>query len=226
MNWRLSQLDRYTLVSNSDCHSFWPWRMGREATIFDINLSYKELINALRTKKGYLGTLEVDPNYGKYHFDGHRACNVCLHPTESLKLNNICPNCKKPLTVGVLQRVEELADRPENYRPEYAAPFYSLIPLSEIISMVLGKGIATKEVWKLYYDFLELGENELNIMINLSEKDLASVNAEVANIIIRVREGKLKIRPGYDGEYGVPEFGEKRMLAEPVRKQTGLGEFL
>ena len=123
MNWRLSQLDKFTLVSNSDAHSFWPWRIGREANVFDIDLTYDNLINAIRNKKGFLYTIEVDPNYGKYHLDGHRACNVCLEPKESLKNNNICPKCKKPLTVGVLQRVEQLADRDEGFKPKKRNPF-------------------------------------------------------------------------------------------------------
>jgi len=97
MNWRLSQLDKYTLVSNSDAHSFWPWRLGREANVFDIELTYDNLIDAIRNKKGFLYTIEVDPNYGKYHLDGHRTCNICLEPEESLKNKNICPKCKKPL---------------------------------------------------------------------------------------------------------------------------------
>ncbi|MDP7282107.1 MAG: endonuclease Q family protein [Candidatus Undinarchaeales archaeon] len=111
MNWRLSQLDQFTLVSNSDTHSYWPWRLGRECNILDIEPTYSALQNTLKTSKGFEYTIEVDPSYGKYHFDGHRKCSVCFEPKESLKHEDICPKCGKPLTIGVLHRVEELADR-------------------------------------------------------------------------------------------------------------------
>ena len=131
MNWRLSQLDKYSLVSCSDSHSFWPWRIGREATIFELKeLTYKGLIKALRTKEGLLGTIEVDPAYGKYHFDGHRNCKICLSPKESIKLKDICPVCGKQLTIGVDHRVNELADREEGFKPKGAKDFKRLIPLS------------------------------------------------------------------------------------------------
>jgi len=132
MNWRLSQLDEYALVSFSDLHSFWPWRIGREATIFELpKLTYQGIINALKTKQGLAGTIEVDPGYGKYHFDGHRNCHICMAPKHSEKVNNICPKCGKQLTIGVLHRVEELADRPEGFVPKDAKPYKSIIPLSE-----------------------------------------------------------------------------------------------
>src|SRR3989338_8375429 len=109
MNWRLSGLDKFTLVSNSDSHSFWPWRMGREANVFEMEeLNYRNIIEAIRTRKGFLETIEVDPNYGKYHFDGHRNCGVSMSPKESKEYNNICPKCKQELTIGVLNRIEKL----------------------------------------------------------------------------------------------------------------------
>src|SRR3989338_2357073 len=115
MNWRLSQLDNYTLISNSDSHSFWPWRIGRECNIFDIKLAYDAFIKSLKTKEGFIETIEVDPSYGKYHFDGHRLCKVCMSPKDAIKNKNICPKCGRKLTIGVLHRVEELADREEGF---------------------------------------------------------------------------------------------------------------
>ncbi|MFH1073194.1 MAG: endonuclease Q family protein [Nanoarchaeota archaeon] len=242
MNWRISELDNLTLVSFSDLHSYWPWRIGREATIFDIDLTYKNLLAALRTRKGYVGTIEVDPCYGKYHFDGHRSCNVSLAPAESLKLKNICPVCRRPLTVGVLQRVEELAekDRPEGYRPKQQYSYYSLISLSEIISLVLGKGVATKEVWKEYYTILKAGKDELDVLLNLPYEKLKEVTSEkISQTIIESREGKMSVKPGYDGVYGVPliEGVEPKIMSEdgngetekpqtqPAKSQKGLGDF-
>jgi len=231
MNWRLSQLDRYSILSFSDLHSFWPWRIGREATIFDIDLTYKNIIKAIRTKQGLEGTIEVDPNLGKYHYTGHRKCNVCLHPDESKKLANICPNCGKPLTVGVLQRVEELADRPEGYKPKDAKGFYSLIPLSEILSQLLGKAIATKSVWAEYNKLIAAFGNELNVLMDVPKEDLIKHTSEqIADAIIRIRSGKIKMTPGYDGEYGHPVFDDKEKREEievsaQKKRQNSLKDF-
>ncbi|MCK5283924.1 MAG: hypothetical protein KAK00_11090, partial [Nanoarchaeota archaeon] len=234
MNWRLSALDKYTLISNSDSHSFWPWRIGREANIFDIELTYKNLINALRTKQGLEGTIEVDPSYGKYHFDGHRNCNIVMNPKEALKHNNICPKCGKTLTIGVMHRIEELADRKEGAKPKDAVPFYSLIPLSEIISNIVGKGIATKTVWEEYNKLVNASNSELDILLNRSNSELLKITSpKIAEMIIKNREGKIKISPGYDGEYGKPIFSEKDMEEEKIYqennkkdKQDGLGRFI
>ena len=146
MNWMLSQLDGITLISNSDLHSFWPWRMGREANILDLKkLTYRNVLKAIREREGFAGTVEVDPGYGKYHFDGHRKCGVSMSPSESSRLNQTCPKCKKKMTVGVLSRVCELADREQGFKPKDAAPFKRMLPLSELISAGLGSGIATKK---------------------------------------------------------------------------------
>jgi uncharacterized protein (TIGR00375 family) len=207
MNWRISSLDKYSLVSSSDSHSFWPWRIGREATLFDLKkLTYDNLINALRTKKGLTGTIEVDPAYGKYHWDGHRKCNVCLSPKETNKLNKICPKCKKPVTVGVEYRVEELADRPEGFKPKNAKDFKRLMPLSEMISSSVGKGVATKTVWEVFNKLIDQFKSELNILLDVPEKELKTFDAKLAEMIIKNRNGKIKVKPGYDGEYGVPVF--------------------
>ncbi len=231
MNWRLSQLDRFSLVSFSDLHSFWPWRIGREATIFNLKeLTYKNIINALHTKQGLKATIEVDPSYGKYHFDGHRACNVCMDPKDSIKAKNICPKCGRKLTIGVLHRVEELADRDENYKPKDAVPFYSLIPLSEIISNLIGAGIATKKTWEEYYKLVnpEKGRTEYKIMLGTPLEELKNLTHEkIAEAIIKNRVGKIDIQPGYDGEYGVPLFSDKVNIetTKPKHIQKGLNEF-
>ncbi len=202
MNWRLSKLDKYSLVSFSDIHSFWPWRMGREATIFDIDLKYKGLIDALRTRKGLAGTIEVSPSYGKYHYDGHRNCNISLSPEESKKLRNICPKCRQPLTIGVMNRVEELADRPAGFVLKNAPKFYRLIPLSEIIAAVLGKGIASKDVWAEYYKIIK-DTNEFDILLNKNYEDLTKLaNEKLAKAVIDIRQGNINVKPGYDGVYG------------------------
>ncbi len=232
MNWRLSKLDKYSLVSFSDLHSFWPWRLGREATIFDIKLTYDNVLKAIRTGEGLKETIEVDPGYGKYHFSGHRNCNVCLDPKKSLELKNICPACGRKLTVGVLERVEELADRPEGFRLEGAKPFRTLIPLSEIISKMVGKAIATKAVWKEYNNLVNNLGSEYNVLLNAPEEDLKRfTDARTAEMIMKNRKGEIEIQPGYDGEYGIPVFSdEDRKKAEKpdikaVQKQTSLGDF-
>jgi len=222
MNWRLSQLDDYSLVSFSDSHSFWPWRIGREATVFDTDLSYKSILKALRTKEGLKETIEVEPSYGKYHIDGHRNCDVHLEPKESKKLNNICPKCNKPLTIGVLNRVEELADREDGFKPKDAKPFRNLIPLSEIIAETLGmKQVTSKKVMGVYDKLIKEFDSELNVLLNVPFDKLKSVVDEsIANSIIMVREGDVNVTPGYDGVYG------KAVFSKPVKKvQTSLSQF-
>jgi len=203
MNWRLSALDKITLISNSDSHS--PAKIGREANVFDTEISYPAIINAIKQKnpQKFLYTIEFFPEEGKYHFDGHRLCNVVLSPQESKKYNNICPNCGKPLTIGVLNRVNSLADRPEGFKPEIAIPFKSLIPLGEIIADVLGVLSGAKQVEKEYKNLIEKLGNEFKVLLNVSFEDLKQATlSEIAEGIIRVREGKVFIEPGYDGVYG------------------------
>ena len=206
MNWRLSRLDKYNLVSFSDLHSFWPWRIGRESTVFELNkLSYDNLLKALRTGEGIKKTIEVDPGYGKYHFDGHRNCGISLDPIQSKKYENKCPKCGKLLTIGVLNRVEELADREIGEKPEKAKPFSKLIPLSEILSAMLNSGISTQKVWKEYNKLLNEFKTENNILLNVSFDELKKITHEkISKAIINNREGNLEIIPGYDGEYGRP----------------------
>ncbi|MFA5084465.1 MAG: endonuclease Q family protein [Candidatus Paceibacterota bacterium] len=204
MNWRLSKLDKYAVVSFSDSHSFWPWRIGREATAFELEeLSYKNIMEAIRNKK-IAFTIETSPSYGKYHFDGHRLCSFSCSPEESAKLKGICPVCKKPLVIGVLNRVEELADRPEGFRPKDARPFKTLLPLHELISSVLGSAMASKKVWQEYNKLIDAFGNELNILLDISADELRKATAEkIVQVILKNREGKIKVKPGYDGEYGV-----------------------
>ncbi len=201
MNWRLSQLDRYTLVSNSDAHS--PSRIGREANLFDTELSYKGIIDAIKTRKGFLATVEFFPEEGKYHFDGHRACNVRLHPREALKNNNICPVCGKKLTIGVAHRVEELADRPEGAKPEGAVPYMHLIPLNELIGMAEGKGAETKGVLEKYFTAIKHLGDEFTILKEIDLSEIKKIlGSELARGIKNMREGKVEVEPGYDGVYG------------------------
>jgi len=224
MNWRLSALDKYTLVSNSDSHSPWPWRIGREANVFDLKkITYKEIVSAIRTRKNLLYTIEVDPAYGKYHIDGHRACKICMQPEEAAKLGNICPVCGKPMTIGVLHRVGELADRPEGFVPKNAIPFKSLIPLSEIISSVYGMGLYTQTIRKKYQQFIEKFGTEFSILLDIEKEKLAEVDETVAEVIINIREGRAKIKPGYDGVYGKLIL-EKKQLNEK-RKESSLSKF-
>jgi uncharacterized protein (TIGR00375 family) len=203
MNWRLSALDKITLISCSDAHSL-P-NIGREANVFNCNLSYFEIVKAIKEKdkSKFLYTIEFYPEEGKYHYDGHRNCGVSLSPKETKKYNGICPVCARPLTIGVLNRVEQLADRPEGFVPENAIPFKNLIPLEEIIADALGQGVGTVEVEKEYKNLIEKFENEFNVLLNVPRSDLEAVTLpEIAEGIIRTREGKVFIEPGYDGVYG------------------------
>ena len=213
MNWRLPMLDKYSILSFSDSHSFWPWRLGREATAFNLKkLEYKEIIGAIRAKEVDF-TIETSPCYGKYHFDGHRLCKFSCSPEESRKLKGICPVCGKDLVIGVMNRVEELADknRPEGYKPAWAKPFKTLLPLHEILSGLLESAMASKKVWQEYNKLISEFKNELNILLNVPQGELVKVTSpSIANAIIRNREGKIKVRPGFDGEYGVAIFEEEK----------------
>lgn len=208
MNWRLSAMDKITLISNSDAHS--AQKIGREANVFDGNeLNYQSIINAIKYRGAtpvnlrLIYTIEFFPEEGKYHYDGHRLCGISLSPAESKKYNNICPNCGRPLTIGVLNRVEQLADRPEGFKPENAIPFKSLVPLAEIIADVLSQGVGTIEVDKEYKNLIKKFGNEFSVLIDVPRQELEAVTLpEIAEGIVRVREGKVFIEPGYDGVYG------------------------
>ena len=203
MLWRMPDGRRITLISNSDAHS--APHIGREANVFDTEMSYPAIINAIKLKdpQKFLYTIEFFPEEGKYHYDGHRGCGVSFSPRESKRYNNICPNCGRPLTIGVLNRVDSLADRPEGFKPAASIPFKSLIPLTEIIADALGVMDGTKQVEEEYKNLIDKFENEFNILIDISRQDLeAATLPEIAEGITRVREGKVFIEPGYDGVYG------------------------
>lgn len=201
MLWRFKE--NINVVSSSDAHSFWPWRLGREAVIFDISeLSYDNIIKAIRTGEGLVGTIETPPSYGKYHWDGHRDCNFSSSPEETKKLKGICPVCHKPLVIGVDYRVEEIAKEPDGYKPKNAKPYYSLVPLQELISFVYKTPMAGKKCWEIYNGLIDRFGNELKIMIDVEREELAKADPKLVDIIISNREGRLKIKPGYDGVYG------------------------
>jgi len=208
MIWRLKE--KVNIVSFSDMHSFWPWRIGREATIFEINeLSYENIINSIRTGKGLKATIETPPEYGKYHWDGHRNCNFSCSPSETKKLDGVCPKCGKNLTIGVDFRIDRLAKEKEGFISENAKRFYKLIPLHEIIAVNLGTTIlSSKKVSEIYNKLIGQFKNEFNILLSVGREELekAGIEQRLAELILLAREGKLKVKPGFDGEYGIVEM--------------------
>ena len=205
MNWRISGLDRYHLVSNSDAHS--PSKLGREANLLDIDCSYEGLYQAIQTGKGLEGTVEFFPEEGKYHFDGHRKCGVSLSPTEAERLGEICPVCGKKLTMGVDHRVEQLADREEGFVKEDGRKYESLVPLPEVISACMGYSTASKKVQGCFEQMLQKLGTEFDILRNVPAEDIKSCAGErIAEGIENVRTGHVKRIPGYDGEYGKIEL--------------------
>ena len=201
MNWRISGLDRYRLVSNSDAHS--PPMLGREATVFDTDLDYFAIRRALETGAGHAGSIEFFPEEGKYHVDGHRKCGVRMEPQETREHGGTCPECGKPLTVGVLSRVEELADRPEGIRPDGAADFRSLVPLPEIMSEILGAGPKSKKVLEQIDKLTAALGPELVILQDAPLDDIETHSPLLAEAVARLRRGEVTREAGYDGEYGV-----------------------
>jgi len=203
MNWRWSKLDKLTLISNSDAHS--AHKIGREANVFNAPFKYKELKEILKNKDSsrFLYTLEFFPQEGKYHWDGHRNCQQRLSPKESKNVNNRCPVCSKKLTIGVLYRVENLSDREEGYVPVSAPGFKNIIPLAEIIAASLNVGVDTVSVQREYNKLISNFGNEFKILLDISTEDLVkSAPSKIAKGILKVREGKVGITPGYDGVYG------------------------
>ncbi|MBI4359425.1 MAG: hypothetical protein HY577_02500 [Candidatus Nealsonbacteria bacterium] len=220
MNWRLSALDQYTLISNSDSHSL--RKIGREANVFEgAALSYPEVIKAIK-KMGQnlklIYTIEFFPEEGKYHYDGHRLCQVSFSPEQTKKSGGTCPVCGKSLTIGVLSRVEELADRPEGSSPVGRIPFKSLVPLEEIIAEALGLLPGAKKVEEEYHSLIKKMGSEFSILTEASLSDLTALTLpEIAEGISRVREGRLVIEPGYDGLYGrvrIFNQGEQKIISK------------
>ena len=227
MNWQVSGLDGLTLISNSDAHS--PLKLGREANIFNTKLSYTDIKTAIKTgdPERFLGTFEFYPQEGKYHLDGHRKCDMRFWPDKTRKLDGMCPGCKKPLTLGVLYRVEELADRPEGVKPERHHPFYSTIPLVELLSEILKVGPGTKKVVGNYMTLLKKLGPELDILNKLDSKTIEAAGIPLlAEAIRRMRQNKVVILPGYDGEFGSIKIfntnerekllGQKTLFAVPA----------
>jgi uncharacterized protein (TIGR00375 family) len=225
MNWRLSALDRYALVSSSDAHS--PEKLGREATLFDCDRSYFAMRDALRDRRaGFRGTLEFFPEEGKYHADGHRKCNVVMTPEESAACGKICPCCGKPLTGGVLGRVAALADRPVGFRPEGARSFASLVPLGEVLGEVLGVGAASKGVRSACQQLVSRVGPELAVLRDVPLEDLDRYGPPLlAEAVRRMRAGEVRLQAGYDGEYGVVRMFDdeerRRLLAQTAFSFVG-----
>ena len=208
MNWRISKLDRYQLVSNSDAHS--PSKLGREANLLDIDCSYEGLYRAIQTGEGLEGTVEFFPEEGKYHFDGHRKCGVSLSPMEAERLGEICPVCGKKLTMGVDHRVEQLADRAEGFVKKDGKKYESLVPLPEVISACMGYSTASKKVQGCFEQMIQTLGTEFDILRNVPSEDIKSCAGErIAEGIENVRTGNVKRIPGYDGEYGKIELFEE-----------------
>lgn len=224
MNWRLSALDKFTLISNSDSHS--PAKIGREANVFNCDLDYKTIREVLRTKdkKRFLYTIEFFPEEGKYHFDGHRNCGVRFSPEETKKNNGKCPKCGKPLTVGVMNRVNQLADRPQGFTPDNAIPFKNLIPFNEIIAEAKGVSDSSVNVARDYLSLVAKFGNEFDILLRASEFELKKgLPAKIAEGVLKVRKGSVNIAPGYDGEYGqISIFGANDQTSSQGEKQLSL----
>ncbi|MEK6599410.1 MAG: endonuclease Q family protein [Deltaproteobacteria bacterium] len=230
MNRRLSALDKITLISNSDAHS--PAKIGREANIFDTEISYKAMMDALKSPLippfakggcgGISGTIEFFPEEGKYHYDGHRLCKTSLSPKETIKHNYLCPVCNKKVTVGVMHRVEKLADREEGFKLKGAPPFYSIIPLPEIIAEVLKAGVSSKKVGNAYQNLLQKLGSEFNILIDVPLDEIERAGSSIlSEAISMMRSGNVHIAPGYDGEFGKVKIFEKVERAE-IKGQMAL----
>jgi uncharacterized protein (TIGR00375 family) len=213
MNWSVSALDPFALVSNSDAHS--PEKIGREANVFELStLSFDAIINAIRTREGFVKTYEFYPQEGKYFNDGHRDCEVNLSPEESEKMGNICPVCKRKLTLGVLHRVFQLADRKKGEKPAKTVPFQRIIPLPAIIAKALGRTENTKGVRETYERLIAYFGSEFNVF-EAQERDLRlAMDGAIADAILAVNRGNVSWKPGHDGVFGEFSFGESKKSAK------------
>lgn len=213
MNWHVSKLDKFRLVSNSDAHS--ASKLAREATVFSTDPNYYSIMNALKTGDGYTGTVEFFPEEGKYHEDGHRKCNVCMTPEETKKHNGICPVCGKPMTIGVSYRVNELSDRKEIITPpSTAGKVFSLVPLQEIISEINGVGPSSKSVVYEYERLINTFGSELAILQDVPVDEISKSSTLLGEAVSRLRQGKVIKHAGYDGEYGVIRLFEENELGK------------
>ena len=222
MIWRIPDARTRTLISNSDAHSL--ENLGREANVFDADLNYSSIIEAIKNKDKdkFLFTIEFFPQEGKYYYDGHRLCNIGFSPQETIKHNGNCPVCGRPLTVGVLNRVEQLADKPEGYLPPDYIPYKSIIPLKKIIGEILGVGVNSKKVGVEYDKLIESFGSEFEILLETPLKELEKSQLPLlAKAISLMREGKVKISPGYDGKYGeVSIFGQEAKARSFSQQRT------
>lgn len=222
MNRRISALDNYTLISNSDCHS--PSKLGREANLFDTGFDFFSMREALKdsSKKGFKGTIEFFPEEGKYHFDGHRKCEVCLDPEETRKIKAICPVCNSNLTVGVMYRVLELADRKSPKYSKGNPGFKSLIPLPEVLGEILDCGTATKKVLAEYAKIISIFGSDFNLLLNTEIKEINErYSPLLGEAIQRMRACKVIKKSGFDGEFGVIRVFEDGEI-ETLSKEFGL----
>lgn len=223
MNWRISALDRYQLISNSDAHS--PAKLGREANLFDTEMTYEAMRKAIQTGEGLAGTIEFFPEEGKYHYDGHRKCGLCLSPSETVKYGGICPVCGRKLTIGVSHRIEQLADRPEGYQRPEAAGFESLVPLPEVIGASMGVSPSSVKVGKLYQSMIQKLGPEFSILRELPLEEIGSVSGtRIAEGIGRLRRGEVLWRPGFDGEYGNFRLFTRSEIEQPDGQMSLFGE--
>ncbi|MCS7183742.1 MAG: endonuclease Q family protein [Patescibacteria group bacterium] len=217
MNWRISELDNLPIVSFSDAHSPYPHRIGREATVFELEkFNFNSLYKALKNpneKNKIVMTIEFFPEEGKYHYDGHRLCQIKCSPEESKKMNYICPICQKKLTIGVLSRVEELADRPSDYFDSKRPPFKRTIPLTEILGEIYQTQPTTKKVLDVYFKILEDFKSEIDILIgNYDQKKMEEKYPTVFLALKRIEDNKIILYPGYDGEYGKIKIFEEEKV--------------
>lgn len=224
MFWRVSSLDRYVPISGGDAHSL--AKLGREATVFSFGKdpTYNELVSQIKGKR-FKMNIEFYPEEGKYHFDGHRNCSISMSPEEAKKYGNICPRCRRPLTIGVLHRAEELADRPAGYKPDNAIPFVHAIPLQEVIAYVTKKGVGTAYVNASYQRLIEAFGNEFEVLLNSDITSISKIDAELAKAIENVRAEHVRIIPGYDGIFGVIDILNQMQEEKKHGKQKQISEF-
>lgn len=213
MLWRLDE--DINIVSFSDAHSHWPWRIGREATIFELDeLSYDAIMKAIRTGQGLKSTIETPPEYGKYHWDGHMNCDFSCSPEETKKLNGICPVCKKKMTIGVEYRIENISKFPQGHKNAKSRPFHKLLPLHEVLALHFNvKDVQNKKVWGSYNSLTKEFESEFNILLHVSKEKLLvkGVDEKIVELILKNRDEKIKVKPGFDGEYGKALIAEKQV---------------
>lgn len=225
MNWQVSSLDRYTLVSNSDAHSL--QKLGREANVLELEtLSYRSLTDSIKTRKGFLKTYEFYPEEGKYHYDGHRKCEVVLSPYESRSKGDICPVCRRKLTVGVLHRVADLADRNPGFTPEGSVPFQHIVPLPTVIAKALRKSETSMVVSEEYSKLIRYFGNEFAVYEASEDQLRLATSHPIADALAKVNSGKVRWIPGHDGVFGQLILDDSKAVKSAVdRSQRSLSDF-